>query len=446
MVHFRPSIVLRSRAAISGLQTLFVVGILALVVPASVVSMPLAVLCLSVVMIAIAALIAGIGNTGSAFIVLGFGAVPLNDLHAAGGVEFSDVFFVTGFILLAPRLLSSTLRLPVSFIVGAGGLITIGTLSALANGKPAGDFQVLVPLVIGVVAVPVLLVWWQPGHRTTIAAVVAYLLGNGANVVSAIIDGGLGSGRAVGLTTHPNVMGLCQLLSLALVPFLWAVLPRQFAGIVGFAAFVFLYGIWISGSRAALAVAIALVLLYPLFKRSVSASLTVATLCLPAIALIARESQDPDPTNALGRLLGGGGSANSNVAREDGFKEGLNQFLTHPLLGGGWDGVWGVHNAYLQIAAGIGLFGFFFYLMMLLPVVKPLVSVRFPYGLLAGPGLAAAMVAVVDPGLGSRYIWAIIALAMGAERLALGSDDTPDPATQSESYSGSSPPFRGTPT
>ncbi len=196
-------------------------------------------------------------------------------------------------------------------------------------------------------------------------------------------------------------MGLCALLSLALAPFLLKTVPRRYAWMVGLGSVVSAYGIWISGSRAALAVCGRVGrVLYPLLKRSISAALAVAAVSLPRVIVLDRESQNPDPSNALGRLLGGGGSGDSNDAREAGFRDGLDQFLGHPFLGDGWATVWGVHNAYLQIAAGIGLFGLVFYLVMLAPILRPLVAVPSPYGLLALPALAAAMISVVDPAVG----------------------------------------------
>ena len=419
----------RKRFAHSAVHTSLVFVVLITLVPAAIYSFPLALICVVAGAIATLALIVGLARTGTGFVVLAFGVVSWNDVRLIGSLELSDVFFVTGFMLLAPRLFGNVLRVPMAFIIGGAGLLTIATISALASDQPMANLRYVVLLAFGVVLLPVLLVWWRPGRRAIIAAAAAYMIGNAVNVVNSLMDGGVGAGRSVGLTTHPNVMGLCQLLSLALVPFLVRTLPRRAGWIVGIGAGVSLYGIWISGSRAALSVAVAIALLYPLFRRSIPAALGVAALCLPAIVVLDRESKDPDPSNALGRLLGAGGTGGSNAARESGFGDGFDQFLNHPLLGDGWGLVWGVHNAYLQIAAGIGVFGLAFYVTMLVPILRPLVTFPPPYGLLAVPALAAVMISVVDPALGSRYIWSVIGLVLC--RGTIGQNREPTVGTRS---------------
>lgn len=410
----------------SGVHALLVLAVLILVVPAAVRSLTVALICLSTAAISILALIIGLARAGSAFLIVGFGTVPLNDLHPIGFLSFlelSDVFFGAGFLLLAPRLIGNTLRIPTAFLIGAAGLLTVGALSAVVGDQPGFDLHYVMLLSLSMVLLPVLLVWWQPGRRSAIAAAAAYMGGNAINVVNSLVGGPDETGRSAGLATHPNIMGACQLFSLALVPFLLRALPRRYAWIVIIGSIVSAYGIWISGSRAALAVAVGVTVTYPLFRRSALAALGVAALCLPGIVVVDRESKSPDSSNALGRLLGGGGSGSSNDAREAGFRDGFDRFLAHPLLGDGWDSIWGAHNAYLQIAAAIGLFGLIFYGMMLQPIMRPIIAVPPPYGLLALPALAAVMISVVDPALGSRYIWSVAALALCADRLAARSEE-----------------------
>lgn len=409
------------RIANSGVHAVLVLIVLIILVPAAMFSVSVAFLCVSAVVIAAMALIVGLGRTGGGFLILGFAAVPLNAIHPIGYLPFlelSDAFFITGFLLLVPRLAGTALRVPAAFLLGGVGFLAVGTLSALTGDQPGADFQRLLELAIGLVLFPILLVWWQPGRRNTIAAAAAYTFGNFISVVASPFQGAEGNGRYAGLATQPNVMGLCQLLSLALAPFLLRMLPRRYAWVICVGSVVSVYGIWISGSRAALLVTAALTLVYPLFRRSIPAALAVVALSLPAIVVVGRESQNPDPSNALGRLLGAGGASDSNDARAAGAQDAIHQFLSHPLLGDGWTTVFVGHNAYLQIAAAIGLFGLVFYLMMLAPLLRPLIVVPPPYGLLAVPALAAVMISVADPLVGSRYIWAVAVLALCADRLA----------------------------
>jgi O-antigen ligase len=389
--------------------------------PAALSSMPVALVCASALVITTLALIFGLGRTGSGFLIVAFGTVPLNDVHPIGSLsslELADMFFITGFLLLLPRLATATVRVPRALLFGGGGMLTVGTLSALASDQPRLNFGFLLDVAIGVVLLTILLARWQPGRRTVIAAAAAYMFGNAVNVAFSLFQGHSANGRYAGLTSHPNVMGLTQVLGLALAPFLLEALPRRFRWIVALGSFVCAYGIWISGSRAALGCAVIMTLLYPLYKRSIPVALAVAVMSLPAIVVVNRVAQNPDPSNPLGRLLGAGSAGESNEAREAGARAGIEQFLSHPLLGDGWATIWGAHDVYLQIAAGIGMFGLACYLVMLVPILRPLIVVPRPYGLLAAPGLASVLIALVDPAFGSRYIWSVVALALSADRLA----------------------------
>lgn len=424
----------------SGAHAFLAFVVLLIVLPAALYSVPVALACTSALVLTTLALVVGLGRTGSGLLILGFGTVSLNDLRPIGSLPFlelSDVFFVTGFLLLAPRLVRTTLRLPIAFLLGGSGLIVVGTLSALVSDQPRPNFGYLLDVVVGVLLLTVLLALWQPGHLTTIAAAAAYMLGNAVNVAATLFQDPFVEGRYAGLTTHPNVMGVCQALSLALAPFLLGTLPRRYRWIVVIGAAVSMYGVWISGSRAALLCAVALTLLYPLVKRSIPVALAVAALCVPAIVVVDRVAQNPDPSNALGRLLGAGSVSNSDEARRAGAQAGIDQFLSHPLLGDGWVTVWLAHNVYLQVAAAIGVFGLGFYLMILASILRPLIAVPPPYALLAAPGLAAAMISVVDPAIGSRYIWCVAALALSADRLAALGEEPSDQVNDSAGRPGS---------
>ena len=400
---------------------LFGVVALLIILPAALSSVFVAIGCAFALVITILALIIGLERTASVFLLVGFGTVSFNDVHPIGSLgwmELSDPFFVTGFLLLTPRFAQTAPRLPTAFTIGAIGLVSIGTLSAVVTDQPGPNLGIFLDVVQGVVLLPVLLAWWRPGHRTVIAIVVAYMVGNGVNVVASLLEGSEPGGRAQGLSTHPNVLGYCQVVSLALVPFLLAALPRRYHWIVGIMSFVSMYGIWISGSRAALLGAAVLTILYPLFRRSIPAAAAVAALCLPVMVVVDRAAQmNLDSTTALGRLLGSS-AGESNEARRAGAQAGWDQFLSNPLQGNGWLTLWEAHTGYLQIAAAIGVFGLVSYIVLLTAILRPLIAIPPPYGLLAVPGFAAVMIDLVLPVLGARYVWCVVGLALCTYRLA----------------------------
>jgi hypothetical protein len=164
-----------------------------------------------------------------------------------------------------------------------------------------------------------------------------------------------------------------------------------------------------------------LILIYPFIRRSILAPLAVATLCVPALVIVVRASSDPDPTTPLGRLLGAGTAQAASDQRAFFDQYGLEKFFTHPVLGDGW--AWWIHNGYLQLAAAIGLIGFICYLMIIGSMLRPLMASTLPYRLLGLPALAAAMISAVDPWVGVRYIWCVVALALIAYRPPQGTSD-----------------------
>lgn len=403
-----------------GFQAFFA-AILIVAIPLALASRALALLFGLALLTAVLGPVLGFARIGTALLVAAYATVPLNAVHPIPGfatLELSDVFFVGGFLFLAPRFIGTPLHLPPTFVVGAVGLAIVGSLAASTTHAPAANFSLLNDVVTGVAVLPALLVWWRPTHRAVTAAAIAYAVGTSLNIVKALIEGSVGDNRYDGWTSHPNAMGACAVLSLSLVPYLLAAFPLQHRWIPVTVAATSFYAIWLSGSRAALLTAAIITLLYPLFKRSIPAALTVATLCFPALLAVNRAAENLSPNNPLGRLLGAGSAGASNQARAEGARSGIDQFLSHPVLGDGWLTVWGAHNIYLQIAAATGLLGLFCFILLATPIVRPLIVIPAPYGLLAAPALTAFMIGMVDPALGSRYIWSVAALGLCARDLA----------------------------
>lgn len=418
---------------IRGAQLVIAVLAVFMVTSLALSSLVLAVALAGLLVVAIVALVLGTARAATVFIALGFATVVFDDVHllAGAGPSVADPFFLAGFALLVPHFLRTSLRLPTPFVVGAAGLVTIGTLSALATDHPEQNLNYLVNVVRGVVLLPVLVTWWGPRRKEVMALAFAYVLGNGLNVIASLLEGPAASDRYDGWSSHPNVLAYGQALSLALVPFLLATVPRRHRWIVGLLAAVSAYGIWLSGSRAALACAVALTLMYPVFTRSVRVGLGIAALSTPAIVVLGYNIVNIPDSSPLGRLLGDPTGQESNDARREGAQAGIDQLQAHPFLGDGWLTVWGAHIAYLQIPAAIGLFGLAFYLLLLSSLLRPLVKVPLPYGLLAVPALAAAALDLVLPVVGAALVWCVLGLALCAAGLAACEDDHP-PGAQVE--------------
>jgi O-antigen ligase len=213
-------------------------------------------------------------------------------------------------------------------------------------------------------------------------------------------------------------MGLCDALAVSLIPFLFAAVRRERRWLVVAGAAVCVYGIWITGSRGALLTSLAILLLYPVITRSLGFGLVVAALGFLAPLGISQISDRVSDTSALGRLLGRGSSQYADQAREDAARVAIDQFTSHPLLGGGFGTVLSAHNIFLQLAAAAGILGLVFFLVVLWSLVRPLLAVPAPYGLLSVPALAYAMAGLLFPFLWDRYIWCVLGFALVGPILA----------------------------
>jgi hypothetical protein len=76
------------------------------------------------------------------------------------------------------------------------------------------------------------------------------------------------------------------------------------------------------------------------------------------------------------------------------------------------------HNIFLQIAAAVGIFGLLFYLIVLWSLIRPILTLPSPYGLLSVPALAYAMAGLIFPFLWDRYIWCVLGFALVGPILA----------------------------
>jgi hypothetical protein len=313
-------------------------------------------------------------------------------------------------------LIGNPFHPPMPFLVGASGVVMVGAVAAVGSDAPGLSLNNLVRLVFGAFGLPVLFMLWDPTRRIVVGLAAAFIFGNIVNVVAAVLNGSTGD-RYRGLSTHVNILGLCAMLGLALIPYLLAVGKPEYRWLLAFAAVICSYGIWISGSRAALLVAIAVAALYPLMARSLNGAIAVTGAAVVVLAFVGRIASGSGGDNALSRLLGGGSAEGSDEQRKDAMDVAIKQFRAHPIIGDGFGTILQAHNIYLEIAAAVGMIGLAFYLILIYSVVQPAFVVPRPYNLLAFPALAYAMYGVIQPLLWDRYIWCVLAFSFLAVKL-----------------------------
>ncbi|GAA4820322.1 O-antigen ligase family protein [Nocardioides caeni] len=351
----------------------------------------------------------------------GFGPLQGLTLPGASFVTATDLLLVLSAFVLAPSLVTRPFKSPWQFTIGAALFLMIGVVASLAALNPGPSLFVFVRIVIGMLFVPILYLWWAPNRVQMLWCAGAYLVGVCVDIVYALAVGpDPNLGRYVGLAETPPAFGFSAVLAISLVPFLWweAGLYRRI--FVAGAALFAIYGIWISGTRSALILLAALVVIFPFLERSLVAFGGLAALGAVGLVMLPRVI-DLDGTNALARLLGGGGSRGSDQARLDGLRNALEVIETRPLIGNGFADVTGgaygsfqSHNIYTQVTQSAGLFMLVAFLLLVWAFVRPLFLALPEYRRVAYPALAYILAGPITPNLGSRYVCVLLALALTA--------------------------------
>jgi O-antigen ligase len=288
---------------------------------------------------------------------------PLNGVRISLLVAVSDVLLVAALVTSLPDVLRSPRRgvvppaLPIAFcIVIAAGIG--GTFVAQDAGASLSNMAKVVLAAGGSV---VAIALWDPGPRRL--RQFAWLWFTGALVSAAI---GLVTprpvvGRALGLTTHPNHLGLVCVLAVGLgvgLAFSSTGWPRLLA-IAGSALLI--TGVGISGSRSALLGLAVTIVVAAILTRRLRLLLAAGVAGLLAgMAVVVGLVHIPG-SHALSRLGGGGGSADSDIARHQTLAIAIDTIDRHPLTGEGFQFAQAAHSIYVQalvVGGPVALGGF----------------------------------------------------------------------------------------
>ena len=405
------------RAITSAVLPVLVVGaLLALLVPLSSLGGVGAGLALTFAVGLVVLAAVGVESTAVTVLAIGIALSPLDNFRPIGALAFaslSDLVLLAGLLVLLPVLLRKPLPSEWLFLASAGALVVVGLVSSAGAEESGASLNSLLRLLVGALLLPVAFMVWRPSRRVVVGFALMYVVGNVGNLVAAYTVGESSwDGRRIGYSTHPNVMGLCAMLGLALVPFLLRVLPRRWSWLVLLLGGACAWSVWVSGSRAALLVAVAVAVLFVALERRVEVALALFGLSIPALWIVgnALTGGGSMQNNVLGRLLGGGTAAGSDAEREYLAKVALDAFTSHPVLGIGLGDVMEAHNIYLQVAAAVGIVGTAVYLVLLASVALRAITLPGPYALLALPVLGYAMIGLMTTILWDRYVWAVLAL------------------------------------
>ncbi|TNM44118.1 O-antigen ligase family protein [Nocardioides albidus] len=342
----------------------------------------------------------------------------------------TDLLFLLGFVLLVPTVITRPLRLPATYLAGIILVFLTGCIGSLVSESVPGSLMALVLWLMVMGGLPIMIAWWRPEPVVVQLLLWSYVAGHMVSTAYAVLDGPTEQGRYGGLATHFNYFAQAGMLTFAIALYLFGRYRGTFgrAVVVG-AGLISVYSVLLSGSRAATAVLAVLIIMVPIVERSAALGFVWAMLGALVVVALPLAVDVAGENSSLGRLAGGGGAQYSDQARELGQQEGISRFLDHPLTGSGLIDLFDIHNNYLEVAVGAGVFGLVGYLLVLYTLARPLFGEgphrRLSYATWGYLGFGATI-----PSLYDRGIWAPVSLAMLAALWSVNTrrpDESPIP-------------------
>lgn len=287
-------------------------------------------------------------------VVLLWGAValtaPFNGVRLSLLVALSDAFLLAALVASVPDMRRASQRPIVSPMLPlAFGLLIVAGLAGTFNAADAGASLVnMAKIVLAAGGSVAAIALWDPGAHRLRQFAWLWFTGAAVSATIGLVTPRPVVGRALGLTTHPNHFGLVCLLAVGLGIGL-AFSSKGWARLLAMAGTgLLIIGVGVSGSRSALlglAVTIGVAaLLTRRFRLLVAAGVTGL---LAGMALVAGLVHVPD-AHALSRLGGGGGSGESDLARQQTLAIALDTIDRHPFTGEGFQFAQAAHSIYVQ--------------------------------------------------------------------------------------------------
>lgn len=379
--------------------------------------------------------VAGTEAVGFGCLMLATMFGPLDGLRLGGSLTVADIFYVLAFGMLLPKRITQQISLPAGFGFAIAGLSAVTILTTLMSGAAGESANEGVRLIFATAVLPLGIALYRPSIFRIDLLAWAYVAGEVINTVAAFV-GPEAQGRRIGLTQHPDYLGMDGSFGCALALYLATRPGRQYdkqrpyawaAGVICAVC------VLISGSRTALLAVFVIAVFYPIIERSFTSITILAVGGFVGVLSVASLTQTFGKGSALNRLLHGGlSSAYSDQARSQNFHASWVQYLKHPIWGEGFRKTdYLTHNVLLQIPLALGIPGLIFFLLMLWALVR----VLFVGGRLRGLGYAAiAYVSMLPttPAIWDRNIWSALVLAVLATGAYTTRTGEPEPELEPE--------------
>ena len=373
--------------------------------------------------------------------------ITLEAVRLTSSISVADAFLVVTFAALAlryavegrprPMLPRAPLAAAVLFVVA--GLVTASTATSRADLLQLGQF------VLAMVGTTLIIGWAIRDTDLAARAADAWAVGATVSSLVAVLDfalhTGIGphvsgvafAGREAGLTLQPNDLGVTAAIVIPWVTVRLISVRSIRSGVWWSSVFgLLIAGILVSGSRSALLAVPAGEIALLMVGRGVSRRLVplfVGGGAVIGLVAIAARFSGSQSFVAINRLTGTSASvAESDSTRVERYHVAISSFLSHPIVGTGFQSIRQALDIYLQLAASGGvlaLTGFAIFVLWVIRSDRALVRAA-PAGHLRnlGGALAGAMVVwlvygLFQNGIYERYLYvaAGLTVAAGYDRL-----------------------------
>lgn len=363
-------------------------------------------------------------------------------VRLTSAVSVADAFLVLTFVALAvryaverrPRPMVHRAPLIAACLFIVSGLVT----ASIAGSKP--DLLQLGQFVLAMVGTTLIIGWALRDTDLAGRAADAWALGAAVSALVAVADfalhTGIGphvsgasfAGRDAGLTLQPNDLGVTAAI---VIPWVMVRLisVRSVRATLWWSAILtaLTAGILVSGSRSALIAVPAGMLTLLLIGRGISRKLVPLVVgggAIAGVAAIAARFSGSQTFVAVNRLTGTSTSvAQSDSTRVERYHVAISDFLSHPIVGVGYQSIRQALDIYLQLAASGGvlaLAGFGLFVLWVIGSDRALVRTAPPGHLRnLGGALAGAMVVwlvygLFQNGIYERYLYVAAGLTVAA--------------------------------
>lgn len=325
-------------------------------------------------------------------LAMAFFLFPLNRLRPMENVTWGDVVMLlaVGCALFRFNSRAWFIGLPSQFFLPAG-IFSLAAFLAFVDFQNFEDLVYCIQLITALMLIPATVAFTGQGYRhTNIVLSWAWILGN---LFSSLVGIASHHGhsflgftdpaasnqwahyRISGLAFHPNMYAMFVTMCVPVVLTRFIVTRNQAEKLLTLIVLpTLLYGIKLSGSRAALAALLMTACIFGsmfiYFSRNPKRALTQFAIAAVAIIGMYLAFDTGKTVDATQRLFGGEATDFSDAQRSEIHAKAKQDFIGSPIYGVGYRNIRFAHNIYLQVLQSSGIIGFSGFMLFLFIVFR----------------------------------------------------------------------------